>query len=439
MRAAADVDAFYAARRPGQAPEDQVLMIQADGKGIVMREEGLRPATAKAAAAAKRKVAARLSPGEKNGRKRMAEIAAVTDVIPASRTPADIITPPGRDRADPPKTQGKWLTASVTDDIGTVIAAAFDEAQRRDPGRERTWIALVDGNNTQIEAITAEAERRGVTVTIGIDFIHVIEYCWRAAWTFFEPGATDAGDWVAGRATAILEGRAADVPRGTAAAPPRGDSPAERKGADTCAGYLDAKAPYLDYATALARGWPIATGIIEGACRHIIKDRFDITGARWSLDGAEALLETTSSPRQRRLRRILALAPAQGTPARLRTRRLTSSTLKEPHPLSYRNAILKNAGRPMYHTTGLTQDEISDLCAMIWQTAAETGKAAWPPRLGLYKSVVVTLSYLRRNRVQAEIAESFGVSQPTISRAISAISPLLEKVLSGIVPTADEL
>jgi hypothetical protein len=72
MRAAADVDAFYAQRAPGPAPQDQVLMIQADGKGIVMREEGLRPATAKAAAAAKRKAAARLSPGEKNGRKRMA-------------------------------------------------------------------------------------------------------------------------------------------------------------------------------------------------------------------------------------------------------------------------------------------------------------------------------------------------------------------------------
>jgi hypothetical protein len=93
----------------------------------------------------------------------------------------------------------------------------------------------------------------------------------------------------------------------------------------------------------------------------------------------------------------------------------------------------------MYHTTGFTREEISDLCVMIWQSAAETGKTAWPPSLGLYKSVLVTLSYLRRNRVQAEIAESFGVSQPTISRAISAISPLLEKGLAGVAPTADEL
>ena len=292
MRAAADVDAFCDQRRPAPAPAGQVLMLQADGKGIVMREEGLRPATARAAAAAKRKVAARLSPGEKNSRKRMAEIAAVTDVIPAPRTPADIIAPPGRDRADPPKTQGKWLTASVTDDIPAVIAAAFDEAQRRDQQLRRTWIALLDGNNTQIDAVTAEAGDRGITVTILIDFIHVLEYAWKAAWTFFEPGDPDAADWVAGRATAILDGKAAQVAAGIRRrATTYGYSEHERKGADTCAAYLDAKAPYLDYATALANGWPIATGIIEGACRHIIKDRFDITGARWGLAGAEAILK----------------------------------------------------------------------------------------------------------------------------------------------------
>jgi hypothetical protein len=291
MRAAADVDAFYAWRRPDPAPQEQVLMLQADGKGIVMRPEGLRPATAKAAAG-KRKVAARLSPGEKNGRKRMAEIAAVTDVIPAPRTAADIIAPPGAVRADPPKTQGKWLTASVTDDIAAVIAAAFGEADRRDPGHQRTWIALVDGNNAQIDAIGAEAGDRSVTVPVLIDFIHVIEYCWKAAWTFFEPGDPDAADWVAGRATAILDGKAAQVAAGIRRrATTYGYSEQERKGADTCAAYLDAKASYLDYPAALANGWPIATGIIEGACRHIIKDRFDITGARWGLGGAEAVLK----------------------------------------------------------------------------------------------------------------------------------------------------
>jgi hypothetical protein len=93
----------------------------------------------------------------------------------------------------------------------------------------------------------------------------------------------------------------------------------------------------------------------------------------------------------------------------------------------------------MYHTTGFTRDEISGLCDMVWHAAAETGKADWPPSLGLYGCVVVTLCYLRRNRAQEELAERFGVSQPTISRAISAISPLLEKALQKFAPTADEL
>jgi hypothetical protein len=92
----------------------------------------------------------------------------------------------------------------------------------------------------------------------------------------------------------------------------------------------------------------------------------------------------------------------------------------------------------MYHTTGFSRESIVDLCAVINSDVADTERT-WPPILGLFKSVVVTLTYLRRNRVQAEIGEAFGVSQPTISRAIVAITPLLDKALRLFVPTADEL
>jgi hypothetical protein len=92
-------------------------------------------------------------------------------------------------------------------------------------------------------------------------------------------------------ARTILRGKAAQVAAGIRRrATTYGYSPAERAGADECARYLGNKKNYLDYATALAKGWPIATGIIEGACRHIVKDRMDITGARWGLEGAEAIL-----------------------------------------------------------------------------------------------------------------------------------------------------
>jgi len=96
----------------------------------------------------------------------------------------------------------------------------------------------------------------------------------------------------------------------------------------------------------------------------------------------------------------------------------------------------------MDHTTGLTGDEITELCVQAHATneaATDSEKVKWLPVLGLFKSVVITLTYLRGNRVQAEIGESFGVFQSTVSRAIKALTPLLGKVLRTYVPTADEL
>ena len=306
-RCAAHVEAFYLQRAVSPAPDNHALVLTFDGKGIVMLPGALRPATAKAAAAAEGKLATRLSPGEKNGRKRMAELACVYDAAPVPRTPEDIISTPaqkrkkkaqagkakGRGKPREPQARGKWLTALVTDDIAAVIASAFDEAERRDPGHQREWVVLIDGNNTQIEAVTAEAARRGVTITIIIDFIHVLPVnCWKAAWSFFDKGEPAAEEWVADQARKILHGKASQVAAGIRRrATTYGYSGAERAGADECARYLDNKNDYLDYATALAKGWPIATGIIEGACRHIVKDRMDITGARWGLESAEAILK----------------------------------------------------------------------------------------------------------------------------------------------------
>jgi hypothetical protein len=300
--AAVDTEAFYAARRPLPRP-DRVLGLQADGKGIVMRPDSLRPGTAARAAQATAKLATRLSPGEKHSRKRMAEIVAVYDLDPAPRTVADII-PTRRNspqdkrsqqdkpaRRPGPVVTGKWLAANLTDDIPAVIAAMFDEAERRDPAHERTWVALVDGNRQQIDTIREQATARGVTVTVVIDFVHVLEYLWKAAWTLFYPGDRDAEAWVADRARTILTGRAVDAAATIRyQADEAGFRGRERAGADEAAAYLTRKAPYLDYATALASGWQIATGIIEGAARFLIKDRMDITGARWSTPGAEAVL-----------------------------------------------------------------------------------------------------------------------------------------------------
>ena len=105
----------------------------------------------------------------------------------------------------------------------------IDEARARDPGRQRTWVVLVDGAEHQLDLIRAEAGAAGLAGT-------------------------------------------------------------RRNGADACVRYLGSKREFLRYDQALQAGWPIATGVIEGACRHLIADRLNLGGARWGLDGAEAVL-----------------------------------------------------------------------------------------------------------------------------------------------------
>jgi len=290
--AASDVDVFYA--RLAREPADQAdtLVISADGKGIVMRPDALRAAT-KNAAARPKKLKTRLSKGEKKDRKRIAELAVVYDAAPVERS-AEAIFSRGDGEAKPeaPEAKNKWLTASVVEDAAEVISDAFDEATRRDPERKRRWVALVDGANHQIARIRAEAKRRGVEIAIVVDLVHVVEYIWGAAWCFFDEGDPAAEAWVAEKALAVLEGKSGIVAGAIRRkATYLGLDEKSRKKADECARYLKNKAPYLDYPKALAAGWPIATGVIEGACAHLVRDRFDITGARWSLEGAEAMLK----------------------------------------------------------------------------------------------------------------------------------------------------
>jgi hypothetical protein len=287
------VEAFYHSQPRPAAEDGEVVVISADGKGVVMRPDALRAGTAAAAAKTKPKLKSRLSKGEKANRKRMAEVAAVYTVKPVPRTPVEVMASAGDDGPkEAPEAKDKWLTASVADDAAAVIAKAFAEADRRDPDHTHPWIALVDGNNHQIDRIKAEAKHRKINLTIVVDLVHVLGYLWNAAWCFYPEGDPAAEEWVANKATEILQGKAGLM----AAAIKRkatnlGLDPQDRKGADTCAAYLKAKARYLDYPKALAAGFPIATGVIEGACRYLVKDRLDVTGARWGLKGAEAILK----------------------------------------------------------------------------------------------------------------------------------------------------
>jgi hypothetical protein len=292
---AADIAGFYAARVPQPCTPGTLVVLSAGCKGIVMRPGALRAGTAKAAAKLG-KMRTRLTAGEKPNRKRMAALVTVYDAEPAQRRPHDVIAPPGgrtsaRALRPGPKALAKWLAGSVRKDPADMIAAAFDEAGARDPHCLRTWVVLVDGACHQLDLIRAEAARRGVTIHIIIDIIHVLEYLWGAAWSLHAAGDPAAEDWVAVKAPAVLAG---DSDRAAAAITAEADAAgldaSRRCGADACVRYLGNKREFLRYGQALQAGWPIATGVIEGACRHLIADRLSIGGARWGLDGAEAIL-----------------------------------------------------------------------------------------------------------------------------------------------------
>ncbi|MFF1605533.1 ISKra4 family transposase [Streptomyces mirabilis] len=274
----------------------QPLVVQVDGKGVVMRPEALREATRRAAVKAATGHRGRLAPGEKLNRKRMATVACVFDTRPAPRRPHDVIHPPGgrsgeRPARPGPKAENKWCTASLVRPPEQVIADAFDQAEARDPKRLRPWVVLVDGARHQLDLIAAETGRRGVTVHVLLDFVHVVEYVWTAAHAFHKPGTTEAEAWAADHLTAILTGHAARVATElTAQAEREHLSTARREAVGACDRYLTGHLDQLHYDTALNNGWPIATGAVEGACRHLIADRLDITGARWGLPRAEAVL-----------------------------------------------------------------------------------------------------------------------------------------------------
>ena len=322
VRAAEDFDAFYEARRAEDGeppPEGSVVVLTFDGKGVVLHREDLRAATRKAAEKRRQHREQlsrfkRLKPGEKKHSKRMATVAAVYTVAPFERSPEEFLQslmprPPGaKPRVARPRPVAIRVWASLEREPVEVVAEATLEAERQNPEHVKHWVALVDGAETQLDLVEAGAAAYGVEVTVILDIIHVVEYVWKAAHVFHREGSPELECWAWTRVRRILEGKASRVAAAMRrAATVAGLSSDIRKPVDTCANYLQKYAPYLHYDRYLAAGHPIATGVIEGACRYLVRDRMELTGARWRLVGAEAVLKLRAFAGQRRLRRVLEL------------------------------------------------------------------------------------------------------------------------------------
>jgi hypothetical protein len=302
VRAAQDFEEFYSGQRAndnGRQVTDDLLVLTFDGKGVPVRREDLRPATRKAAERASQKLSTRLSKGEKRHRRRMAEVAAVYSIAPWVRTPIDILQglrPAEEKAAERPKPYDKRVWASITHAPAKVVNEAFAEALARDPDKKRRWVVLVDGNADQLHLVKSAAKKHDVTVTIVLDLIHVLQYLWKVARALYGEGTPESESWVTTRLMWLLQGRpgnevAADILRTMRRLEP---GPDKRGIFEDSAAYLKKHRAYMNYSDYIRDGLPIATGVIEGACRYLVKDRMDRTGARWSLAGAEAILRLRS-------------------------------------------------------------------------------------------------------------------------------------------------
>jgi hypothetical protein len=319
-RAAQDFDAFYQRRHQqaaaaqaveataeppaatGAVPADAVpaaglLVITSDAKGVVMHRQDLRPATRKASERTPgSKLGTRLSKGEKRSRKRMATVAAVYSVAAQVRTPEQMLAVLAREeeaeqKSPRPRPQHKRVWASLEQEPREVLQEAFREALQRDRQGNQRWVAVVDGNKTQLTILTELAEHHGVQLTIVLDIFHVLEYLWKAGHALAAEGSAELEQWVLHRLGRVLEGRARHVAAGMRrSATKRRLATRKREPVDRCANYLLKYQDYLAYDQYLAAGFPIGSGVIEGACRHLVNDRLGITGARWRLRAAEAVL-----------------------------------------------------------------------------------------------------------------------------------------------------
>jgi hypothetical protein len=257
--------------------EASILVAQADGKGIPM----VRSETTNA------KV--RLGKGDKKSRKKEAVAIAVYTIDPYPRTPQDIVdalfkkdTP----RLERPTPCHKQIFGSLDGKDAAIKCLAQWVARRQGP-HIRSRVALTDGAVALQKHILAKLP----LFTLVLDIIHVDEYLWKAGTAIY--GETDhhRAQWVEAQMLDILlsrtdrvigwlEDKAKRLPKSSQAG----------KTLQKVANYLRRNQPYMDYAEYLRQGWPISTGVIEGVCRHLVKDRMELAGMRWTVAGAGALL-----------------------------------------------------------------------------------------------------------------------------------------------------
>jgi hypothetical protein len=274
------------------ATEAEILVATSDCKGVPMRK--VDAPQRKQEEVPNRK---RLKKGEKNGQKRMACVGGVYSVAPFPRTVEDVLDEVLRKEKQEkrPKPKNKRLRAVLTREVdGKEINAkdvVFDwlaqELLQRDPHESRTVIAVMDG-----ESKLRDLQELKIKRAIGIlDIWHVTEYLWELAYCFYRDGSDEAKAFVETYLRKLLEGKVNRVIGGIRQMATKRDLPQSKwDKVEDCLAYFAVRSEYMKYDEYLAAGYPIGSGVVEGACRHLVKDRMEKAGMRWRIAGAQAIL-----------------------------------------------------------------------------------------------------------------------------------------------------
>ena len=295
--------AGYEAARPAPAPAtgQQIVVLSADGKGVPLR----KPADAPAIAAHDH------ARGPKPDRKKMAVLGAAYQIEPHVRTPLAVVEALFRDPAAPapvdrtgprrPVPHEKRVCAVLP--VAAAVAEALTpprpvevvfpwlqaEARRRDPDHHHSWVLLMDGQTSLWDAAAAtlgDAPRVEI-----LDLLHATGYLWEAVHLFHDPGSDLALKWMKVLTLGLLSGMGTGVICWLQHLAEQSELPAAtRSRLAEIHGYFDRHRDRIHYDRYLAAGDPIASGAIEGACRHVVKDRMERAGMHWTLPGAQALL-----------------------------------------------------------------------------------------------------------------------------------------------------
>jgi len=286
---AADVEAFRDSQpTPPKAEEGSILVLTADGKGVPMRRDVGRDAPP---------IREHRTKGEKANKKRMACVGAVYTIDPFPRTPEEIVEEVLRDgrKPDRPAPCHKQLRAELTREIDGVEVNAkerifswfAEQAKTRNPQDRKPVVCVMDGER----ALWRMLGRWVLGVLCILDIFHVLERLWQAAHCFHPEGSTAARAFVTERLLRLLRGDVGYVIGGLKQmATKQRLRGARARQLSAVIGYFQSNRRFMQYDVYLAAGFPIGSGVAEGACRHLVKDRMELTGMRWRTPGAQAML-----------------------------------------------------------------------------------------------------------------------------------------------------